>query len=173
MSLIIIVIMAVLLLFRLFTVFISSKNEKKLKQSGAVEYGQLNTKFLVVVHIIIYVAAFLEAYIKKISFDIFTIAGISLYILSAIVLLFVISQLKDLWTVKLIIAKEHKLNTSFIFDYFKHPNYFLNVIPEIIAVNLICKSWNVLLFIVPIYMLFLIIRIVQEEKVMKEVFTEY
>jgi isoprenylcysteine carboxyl methyltransferase (ICMT) family protein YpbQ len=90
-----------------------------------------------------------------------------------VILWLVIFNLKDVWTVKLFIAKEHTLNNSLLFKYFRHPNYFLNIIPELIAIALICQAWYTLLIGLPLYLIPLTIRIVQEEKVMKTHFSDY
>ena len=87
-------------------------------------------------------------------------------------LFYVIYQLKEIWTVKIYILPNHKINTSFIFKYFRHPNYFLNIIPELIGLSLLCQAKLTAMFILPLYMIILAIRIMQEEKAMKCLFKE-
>lgn len=169
----ILIIFISLIFLRMLSVFISKKNEKVLKLNGAVEYGKLNTIGLVIAHTCMYVFCFIEAFIRKTQFDMFTLIGLMMYAFSMLVLFTVIYQLKSFWTVKLIIAKNHKLNESFIFKYFKHPNYFLNIIPELLSINLICKSWITLSIMLPIYLILLTVRIKQENLVMKETFSNY
>ena len=60
-----------------------------------------------------------------------------------------------------------------IFKYFRHPNYFLNIIPELVSISLICQAWITLAIGLPVYLIPLTIRIVQEEKVMKLHFKDY
>lgn len=74
---------------------------------------------------------------------------------------------------KLMITPEQKINKSFIFKYFRHPNYFLNIIPELISIALICQAWFTLFVGLPLYLILLAIRIVQEEKLMKAHFDNY
>lgn len=161
------------ILIRLSSFLVSLRNEKYLKQSGAVEYGKLNSVSLMVSHTFIYIFSFLEANIKKVQFDVITLSGAFCLLLSVITLIIVIYQLEKFWTFKLYIAKDHRLNQSLIFKYLKHPNYFLNVIPELIAVILICKAWLVLLILFPIHLILLGIRINQENTVMKNKFAQY
>jgi len=85
----------------------------------------------------------------------------------------VIYSLGDRWTVKLIIAPGQAINKSFMFKYFRHPNYFLNILPELVSIALICQAWYTLLIGLPLYLIPLTIRIVQEEKVMKTHFSNY
>ena len=120
-----------------------------------------------------YLACLSEAIVRNRSVDKISFFGAGLFAFSMVMLWIVIFSLKDLWTVKLIIAREHRLNNSFIFKFFKHPNYFLNIIPELIAIALICQAWYTLSIGLPVYLIPLTIRIVQEEKVMRKHFNDY
>ncbi|KJJ86042.1 isoprenylcysteine carboxyl methyltransferase family protein [Candidatus Omnitrophus magneticus] len=151
---------------RCISLFISITNEKQLKRAGAREYGKFNSIMLATTHILFYFCAFFEAVIKSVTIDNITFIGIAFYVFSIGILVIVIYELKGLWTIKLLIAKKHPINVSPLFKYFRHPNYFLNVIPELIGIVLICKAWFSAGFILPVYMFFLIMRIIQEEKAM-------
>lgn len=166
-------IFCVILLIRLLSLFKSISNEKKLKKSGAVEYGKLNTMVLTLSHIAFYFSCLYEAIAFQRTVNGYSLTGLVIFGFSMIVLWIVIRSLKDIWTVKLIIAPVHPINDSFIFKYFRHPNYFLNVIPELIGVAFICQAWYTLIIGLPIYMIPLGIRIYQEEKTMKANFGNY
>ena len=79
-------------------------------------------------------------------------------------------QLVEIWTVKIYILPEHQINRSWLFKTFRHPNYFLNIIPELIGIALLCQAWYVLLIGLPIYLLVLFKRIRQEEQAMATLF---
>jgi isoprenylcysteine carboxyl methyltransferase (ICMT) family protein YpbQ len=158
---------------RLSSLFISIKNERRLKQAGAQEYGNLNTTILAVLHVVFYLGAFAEGYVNRVQFDQKTVIGIGIYVFSLVMLFYVIRQLSPIWTVKLIIAKDHPLNKSFIFRSIRHPNYLLNIIPELIGLALVMKSYVVLLTVFPVYLVSLGVRIVQEEKQMRSRFEDY
>ena len=160
-------------IMRLASLVKSAANEKKLKRRNAIEYGSKNSKRLVFCHTIFYISCICEAillnkHIKSISFW-----GFGLFIFSMIMLWIVILSLKKMWTVKLIISPAQKINKSFIFRYFRHPNYFLNIIPELISIALICQAWFTLVIGLPLYCIPLCVRIVQEEKLMKKHFSNY
>ena len=169
----VLVIFSIALLIRLLSLFKSISNEKKLKKSGAVEYGKTNSLILALLHTLFYLGAIIEASYRQAQLNCYTIAGAVVFIFSMVILLLVISHLNGIWTVKLIISKEHQVNKSFIFKFFRHPNYFLNIIPELIAIALICQAWYTLFFGLPVYFISLGIRIMQEEKVMKAHFNNY
>jgi isoprenylcysteine carboxyl methyltransferase (ICMT) family protein YpbQ len=173
MSSAIIFVLIIAAIIRLSALAYSIKNEKKLKQAGAVEYGKLNSTAMAIIHTLFYLACFAEAYLRKARVDNTTVIGIVIYVFSIAVLGVVMRQLGGLWTVKLLIAKEHPINNSFIFRYFRHPNYYLNIIPELISLALICKAQSVFTFLFPLYLITMIIRVVQEDKIMKENFAHY
>lgn len=79
-------------------------------------------------------------------------------------LFYVIYKLHDVWTVKLYIIPDHRIEKSFLFRTVRHPNYYLNIIPELIGVALLCNAWYTLLIGLPIYACLLAIRIRQEEE---------
>jgi isoprenylcysteine carboxyl methyltransferase (ICMT) family protein YpbQ len=153
---------------RLISLFISISNEKKLKASGGIEYGKVNSLILTLFHIAFYGAAITESLMKGKVVNEYTYIGLAVFAFSMIILFLVIKYLGHLWTVKLIIATDHQVVRSFLFKYIRHPNYFLNVIPELIAIAMICQAWTVLMIGLPLYLVPLSIRIYQEEMIMRQ-----
>ncbi len=84
-------------------------------------------------------------------------------------------SLRHIWTVKLIIAPKevHTLNVSPLFRIVRHPNYILNILPELIGTAMVFHAWYTLAIGGALYLIPLIIRIVQEEKIMKQHFKNY
>lgn len=158
---------------RLISLVKSKSNEKRLKKDGAIEYGKVNSAVLVVLHVLYYLACMAEAIVLNKTVSSISYAGVALFVFSMIMLWIVIFSLKEVWTVKLLIAPQHKVNHSFIFKYFRHPNYFLNIVPEMISIAMICQAWNTLAIGLPLYLVPLGIRIFQEEKVMRSHFSNY
>ena len=75
-----------------------------------------------------------------------------------------------MWTVKLYIVPNQRIERSLLFRTVRHPNYFLNIMPELIGVALLCNAWYTLCIGFPLYVVLLIVRIRQEEAAMKELF---
>ncbi|GAA0544051.1 isoprenylcysteine carboxyl methyltransferase family protein [Chitinophaga japonensis] len=166
----------ILVIARLLSIFISAANERRLKQLGAVEYGRCNSAFLVLAHFAYYIACVIEGNRRGAFFyDGISYLGLGIYAFSIAVLYYVIYAIRHVWTVKLIIAPPqlHVINKSPLFKYIKHPNYFLNIIPELIGIALFLHAWITLVAGLIIYLVPLITRIKQEEAVMKEHFSEY
>ncbi|MGG5336351.1 isoprenylcysteine carboxylmethyltransferase family protein [Enterococcus sp. AZ154] len=150
MSLSLYIIFIIIALFRVRVLLISKKNEQELIMSGGKEYGKIVSRLLAIFHTMFYFCALFEGIYKKVQFDTFGLIGTLIIGLSFFILIRVIQILGKYWTVKLIFADEHTLSTNWLFKHVKHPNYFLNIIPELIGVTLVFHSWyTMLLFLIP------------------------
>ena len=160
-------------LLRTGSVVVSKRNEKVLKAQGAREYGRSTSHLLAAAHTLFYGGALLEGLWRRTQPTLWTTVGLVLYALAILALVLVWRELQGLWTVKLLIASDHRLNQSALFRWVRHPNYFLNIIPELVGLALIMGAWLVLVVGLPLYLLVLRRRIVQEEQVMHEHFPHY
>lgn len=160
------IIFTIILTLRFYTLFISIRNEKALVAKGAIQYGKINSMLLSIAHVAFYIAAIYEANYRLIGFDEVSQIGLAILIFSIVMLFYVIYALKEIWTVKIYILPNHKINRSFLFKYVRHPNYFLNIIPELIGLSLFCHAVNTVMIGLPIYLIILAVRIKQEEKAM-------
>jgi isoprenylcysteine carboxyl methyltransferase (ICMT) family protein YpbQ len=168
------VFIALALIFRFTSLFLSIRHEKALKKAGAREYGAGNSKALAAMHILFYVAAIAEGTLMPGAWSTALMtAGIVLYVLAALALVSVIRSLGPLWTIKIIIAPGHPVVRSGLFRWVRHPNYFLNVLPELIGFALALNAVTTLLVGIPLYLVPLIIRIRQEEQVMRDEVSGY
>lgn len=158
----------VALCIRLVSLFVSLRNERRLKNAGAVEYGKVNSIMLTLAHIAFYLLCVWQGVHDHRQVNQLSVFGAGLFCFSMLMLYLVIRELGEVWTIKLIIANDHPVNKSALFRYVRHPNYFLNVVPELVAVAMICQAWTVLAIGLPLYMIPLGIRIYQEETVMKK-----
>jgi isoprenylcysteine carboxyl methyltransferase (ICMT) family protein YpbQ len=173
---ILLVLFIILVLLRFYSLAISIRNEKKLKSMGAIEYGHVNSLILTIAHILFYLFAMVEGLKSHLSYkDNTSEAGLIIYSFGICMLYYVISAIRHVWTVKLYIASEqyHTINKSFLFRFFRHPNYFLNIIPELVGYAMFFHAWSTLSVGLPIYLIPLTIRIIQEEKLMKKHFFNY
>ncbi|MCD8887880.1 isoprenylcysteine carboxyl methyltransferase family protein [Staphylococcus epidermidis] len=144
---------------RLISLKISMQHAKQLKVEGAVEYGVKNSKYLAITHVFIYMSAAIE------TFSLLNGIGLIILIVAYIMLFIVIKTLGRIWTLKLFILPNHPIIKSGLYKVTKHPNYFLNIIPELIGVLLLTHATYTTLLLVP-YAYFLIARIRQEENLM-------
>lgn len=159
--------------FRLATLAISLVHERRLKKDGAIEYGTSNSLWLAIAHLVFYISVITEWLIRKAPLDGLSIFGMALYVTSAIVLVGVICILGRLWTVKLFIARDHVLVQHSLFGVIRHPNYFLNIVPELIGLSFALHAFLTLIVVGILYSIPLAIRIREEERVMKTTFSAY
>jgi len=161
------------MVLRLGSVAVSLRNEKALKAQGAREYGRRTSLLLATAHTLFYLSALAEGLWRSTQPTQWTTVGLLLYGMSVLAFVLVWRALDRLWTVKLLIASDHTLNQSALFRWVRHPNYFLNILPELIGLALIMGAWIVLVIGLPLYLLVLRVRIVQEEQVMQQHFPGY
>lgn len=169
---VIFIVFGVFFLIRLFTLSISIRNEKRLKRNGAVEFGKKNSILLTLIHVAYYFSCLYEGYKSEAVFDMYSWVGTGLMTFSYIMLFVVIYQLREIWTVKLYIAPKHNIVETSLFKYVRHPNYFLNILPELIGVAFLCNAWTTLVIGFPLYCIVLATRIVQEERAMNSLFAQ-
>lgn len=161
------------ILLRVVMLLISIRNEKALRLDGATEYGSTNSRRLAIVHTAFYLAAAVEWALRGTRIDLVSALGFGLYLVGIVFLLVVVRLLGRLWTVKLLIARNHVLATHLLFRLVRHPNYYLNILPELVGYALVLHAYVTLLIGLPIYLVPLIARIRQEENVMGKTFSQY
>lgn len=162
-------IVLVVFIFRLVFLKRSIKNEKAILANGGREYGVQNTKYITILHILFYLSCFAEATIRQVHFDTLGVMGLGLLIFAMFMLYVVTKLLGEIWTVKLMLVKNHQFVDHWLFRYVKHPNYFLNIIPELIGLALLCHALLSFYILFPFYIIVLYNRIKEEEQLLREV----
>ncbi|MDO5075627.1 MAG: isoprenylcysteine carboxyl methyltransferase family protein [Bacteroidales bacterium] len=152
---------------RLGSLAFSIRNEKRLLQKGAVQYGKFNSLLLTLAHIAYYFSALYEAYQSGTEFNTYSTIGLGVMAFAYTMLFYVIYKIRDVWTLKLYIVPNQRIDTSFLFRTVRHPNYFLNIMPELVGLALLCNAWYTLCIGFPLYLCLLFVRIKQEEQAMK------
>lgn len=163
----------VAVLLRLGSLFVSKRNEARLRAEGAEEFGAGYTRLIAVLHATYYGAAFVEGWWRGSQIDALAWFGLALYAFAMLVLLYVVHELGRLWSVKVLLAKGHTLKQSWLFRAVRHPNYYLNILPELVGLALVMKAWAVLVVLFPCYVAVLFRRIKIEEEAMRQRFPAY
>lgn len=157
-------------ILRLVSLSFSICNEKRLLSKGGVQHGKLNSLMLTLAHVAYYIAALFEAYKRQVEFNTISLIGTCIMAFAYIILFYVIYKLRDIWTVKLYIVPQQRIERSFLFRTVRHPNYYLNIIPELVGIALLCNAWTTLCIGYPAYLCILFYRIRLEERVMTGLF---
>lgn len=163
----ILIVFAAFFTLRLCSLAFSIHNEKRLLSLGAVQYGKRNSLLLTLAHIAFYFSSLYEAYATDASFNSSSLIGVGILAFAYAMLFYVIYKLRDVWTLKLYIVPNQRIERSWLFRNVRHPNYFLNIIPELIGVAWLCQAKTTFIVGFPIYCVLLFVRIRQEEKAMK------
>ncbi|MDD7267004.1 MAG: isoprenylcysteine carboxyl methyltransferase family protein [Lachnospiraceae bacterium] len=161
-------IVAAVFAIRLLFLKVSIKNEKKIIADGGREYGKENSKRITILHILFYLFCLIEAIVRKTEFDKISLVGLLLLAFSIYMLWTVTRLLKDIWTVKLMLLKDHRYVDHWLFRVVKHPNYYLNIFPELLGLSLLCHAWLTAAVLSPLYISVIYIRIKEEEKLLRE-----
>lgn len=164
---------AAAILLRIAFLVVSIRHERALKARGAVEIGAGNTRALMLAHIAFYVAAIAEGMTRAAPVDALSVLGMLLYAFGMLALVMVVRLLGRFWTVKLLLAADHALVTHPLFRWLRHPNYFLNILPELAGFALALHAFGTLIIGLLIYAVPLLIRIRQEETAMRARFSTY
>ena len=159
--------------FRLLMLLVSHRNEKALLAEGGREFGAANSMILACAHTLFYPCGAFEGLVSPHAFDTVSTAGLMLYVFGAGMLLIVLRLLGRQWTVKLIVARRHALVTHALFRTVRHPNDYLNVLPELVGYALTLHAFATLCLRLPLYLLPLIARIRLEENAMRAAFPAY
>ena len=109
----------------------------------------------------------------KPPFDGLACAGIALYAAGAATMVCAMRLLGRFWTVKLVLAPDHRLQMHPLFRLVRHPNYYLGILPELADLALAFQAWVILRLVLILYAVPLTLRIQQEEQVMRERFRFY
>ena len=146
---------------------VSKQNEARIVADGGREYGAFNSKLMAIVHVLIYFCALGEFYYLDRSVNLLTFIGMGLVVFSMYMLYMVSRLLSPIWTVKLMVAKNHQYVDHWLFRNIKHPNYFLNIVPELVGIILVCQAWYTARLLLPIYAIIMYIRIIEENKIIE------
>jgi isoprenylcysteine carboxyl methyltransferase (ICMT) family protein YpbQ len=169
-----VIIVAVIAAFRIWTLYVASTNEKRLKAQGAKEYGLGSTLAIWIATGAVYGGSVIEGDVyRHAQFDGIAAIGLAIYIFSALALIWVIRTLGPFWSGKVLIAPGHQLVVHPIFRAIKHPNYFLNMIPELVGFSIMLHAWITLAIGLPIFLVTLYFRIRVEEWALKGKFEAY
>ncbi|MFB7140840.1 isoprenylcysteine carboxyl methyltransferase family protein [Gottfriedia sp. NPDC056225] len=142
---------------------IAKNNEKKLKQRGAIEFGQAHYKYFIILHSMFFLSIFIENYfIPYVEMEFFTFLLI-LFIILQLARVWVISTLGERWNTKIIILPNEKLVKDGLYKYIKHPNYIIVTI-ELLVIPIMFHAYITTVVFSISNLMLLKVRIREENK---------
>lgn len=151
--------MVLMLFLRILEIVITNR-----KTGSGIVFYKWTFKALAVVHVIVGVFAILEYFfIKKQINYIVTFLGLSIFVAALILRNSAISELGEFHSIHIKIRDNHKLITSGIYSYLRHP-YYIAVSLEVPSLALIPNSYYAFCFAILFYLPLVFFRIYKEDE---------
>jgi methyltransferase len=132
------IILAAVLLERLFELWFARRNTERLLAEGATERGSEHYPYIVLLH-----AAWLGTLVLVTPEDApVNFAWLGIYLLLQVARLWVIASLGRFWTTRIITARDAPLVRAGPYRFVRHPNYWV-VAAEIAVLPLVFGEWQV------------------------------
>ena len=157
-----VIFISIFIVQRLSELFIAKRNEKWLRQKGAVEYGQNHYPFIILLHILFILSLIIE-YIEKADLHIDFIF-LSIFIVLISLKIWVISSLGKFWNTKIFRVPGILPIRKGLYKLLRHPNYVI-VLLEFIVVPLVFHLYYTAIIFSFLNALMLWLRIKEEERV--------
>ena len=151
-----ILILALVTLERLFELWLSARNTRRLLDQGAREHGRAHYPLIVAVHVLWLASLWWLAPSRAIQ-----PVWLAIYVLLELCRIWVLATLGRRWTTRIIVLPQATLVARGPYRFVNHPNYWV-VIGEIAVLPLVFGLWHVALVFTLLNAAVLAIRIRQE-----------
>lgn len=139
---------------------LSKKNERKLRNRGALEYGRGHYPFMVALHSLWLVSVLLEGLLRGPEFHGF---WLGLFLIVQPLRYWAILSLGDRWNTRILVVPDERLVRRGPYRYLPHPNYVV-VVVEILALPLVFGCWMTALVFTLLNAALLYVRISEENR---------
>jgi methyltransferase len=161
----------VIVLQRLIELLIAKSNEKLMKQQGAIEFGTMHYRFMVLIHMLFFSAFIVEKLSLNRGLSQLWILLLLTFLGAQVIRIWAITSLGKYWNTKIIVLPNSAVVRRGPYRYIKHPNYFVVAI-ELIVIPLLFEAYYTACLFTILNGLILSIRIREEEKALNKL-TEY
>ncbi|RDI43048.1 isoprenylcysteine carboxyl methyltransferase family protein [Falsibacillus pallidus] len=148
---------------RLTELLLAKKNERRMKELGALEFGKLHYYFMTGMHSLFFAALFAEVMISRRGMNSLWVLLFTGFLLAQAARVWVISSLGQFWNTKIIILPEAKLTTKGPYKFIKHPNYLI-VTLELLIIPFMFNAYLTMIIFAILNAVILSIRIPLEER---------
>ncbi|MEH7255579.1 isoprenylcysteine carboxyl methyltransferase family protein [Neobacillus niacini] len=162
---------SVIIIQRLIELMIARKNEKWMKEQGALEFGTNHYPFIVLMHSLFFLVLVFEkiAFSRELS-PIWPLLA-AVFIFAQLMRVWAISSLGRYWNTKIIVLPNVDVVRKGPYRFIKHPNYLVVSI-ELLVVPLFYGAYVTACLFTLLNILMLSVRIPAEERALREL-TEY
>ncbi|KYG31562.1 isoprenylcysteine carboxyl methyltransferase family protein [Priestia endophytica] len=160
-----------LIVQRLAELFVAKRNERWMKEKGAIEHGQEHYPLMVVIHLLFFVSLGGEAFLwREFQGEVIGLLFI-LFVVVQVIRVWALVSLGRFWNTKILILKDANVVLKGPYKYIKHPNYFV-VTCEFLLVPLILHAYATLVAFSLLNLCILSVRISAEEEALEK-WTDY
>ncbi|WHZ06110.1 isoprenylcysteine carboxylmethyltransferase family protein [Neobacillus sp. YX16] len=162
---------SVLIIQRLLELAIARRNEKWMKERGAIEFGIKHYQFIVLMHSMFFVVFLFEKVAFSRELSSFWPFLAAVFVCVQLIRLWAISSLGRYWNTKIIVLPNVEVVRKGPYRFIKHPNYLVVSI-EFMVIPMMFGAYITAGLFTLLNILMLLIRIPAEEKALQEL-TEY
>ncbi|KUP08006.1 hypothetical protein Q73_07855 [Bacillus coahuilensis m2-6] len=162
-----IIFVLIVVIQRLVELFIARRNERWMKDHGAIEFGKSHYVLMVAIHTLFFVFLTIELFTKGFSLHRFWIPLFLVFLLTQIGRVWVIKSLGKFWNTKIIVLPNTNIVAKGPYQFIKHPNYLI-VTVELLVIPLMFNAYLTLVIFAILNQLILYIRIPLEEKALRQ-----
>jgi methyltransferase len=156
---------------RMVELLIAKKNETWMKRQGAIEFGTIHYRFMVLIHMLFLICFVLEVLVFKHGLSPIWPVLLTGFVLTQVLRIWVIGSLGRYWNTKIIVLPNAAVVRKGPYRYIKHPNYLVVSI-EIVVIPLLYNAYYTALLFTVLNLIMLAVRIPKEEQALGSV-TEY
>lgn len=152
---------------RLTELIIAKRNERYLKQKGAIEFGQDHYSFIVMTHSLFFVAFIVEVITLNKDLSTNWLFLLFLFLITQAGRLWALYSLGIFWNTKILVLPNADIVKKGPYRFVKHPNYLIVTI-EFLIIPLFFQAYITALLFSLLNAVILAIRIPAEEKALKQ-----
>lgn len=160
-----------ILIQRFCELIIAKKNEKWMKDQGAMEFGQKRYKLIVAMHILFLMSFLGEKLVGDRGLSINWPWLGTIFLLAQVIRFWAIFTLGKHWNTKIIVLPKACVVSKGPYRFIRHPNYLV-VFLELLTIPLMFNAFITASIFTILNIIFLAIRILEEEQALKNL-TEY
>lgn len=152
---------------RLFELRFARRNERILRERGAVERGKEHYLLIVALHSLWLVSTLTESLLRGFQIPAFWPLPLALFLLVQPLRYWAIVSLGDRWNTKILVVPGERPVSRGPYRYLRHPNYMV-VAVEILAFPLVFGAWVTALIFSALNAAALYVRIGEENRALTE-----
>ncbi|WP_423798907.1 isoprenylcysteine carboxyl methyltransferase family protein [Neobacillus sp. SAB-20_R2A] len=152
-------------------ILFAKRNEKWMKSKGALEFGIVHYRWIVLVHVLFLLSFSMEKFIFNHGLSPQWLIIFIAFIFAQALRIWALASLGRYWNTKILVLPNADVIRKGPYRFIKHPNYFV-VCVEILVIPLLFQAYYTACLFTVLNIMVLAIRIPEEERAL-ECYSEY